>query len=83
MAGVVTVSDAGPAMKKKKGLLQPKPENPCGKQSQHIAEAPFQGDGDGPYDRPGLLPVPTPVCHWTGGFPASSDAGVTYLSVLF
>ena len=80
---MVTVSDAGPAMKKKKGLLQPKPENPCGKQSPHIAEAPFQGDGDGPYDRPGLSPVPTPVCHWTGGFPASSDAGVTHLSVLF
>jgi len=36
-----------------------------------------------PYDRPGLSPVPTPVCHWTGGCPASSGTGVTHVKVYF
>ena len=83
MDGVVTVSDAGPDMKKKKGLLQPRPENPCENQFRPTAEAPVGATAMRPSDRPGLLPVPTPVCHWTGGFPASSDAGVTHLRCTF
>ena len=46
MAGVVTVSDAGPATKKEKGIAPAEAGESLWKQSQHIAEAPFQGDGD-------------------------------------
>ena len=36
-----------------------------------------------PYDRKDCCQYRPPFCHWTGGFPASSDAGVTHLRCTF